>query len=78
MQFTAKCNLPRRCAYASEWGVRRLGCKFHDPLPEWQHRFYITDVDGAMFIQIRLSFINDIEAGASPELSGLGLVYAGN
>jgi hypothetical protein len=35
----------------------------------------IDDVDGARYIQVRLTFLNNIETGAIPELDGLAISY---
>ncbi len=35
----------------------------------------IDEVDGARFLQIRLTFVNNTESGLSPELSALGFAY---
>ena len=35
----------------------------------------IGDIDGARYVQIRFSFINNVEAGVNAELSAVGLAY---
>ena len=38
----------------------------------------IGTLDGARYLQARLSFSNDLASGASPELSSLGIAFQGN
>ncbi len=37
-----------------------------------------SQLDGAQYIQARITFLNDIDTGLSPELSGLGLAFTKN
>jgi hypothetical protein len=35
----------------------------------------VDELDGARFLQLRLSLVNDIDTGRSPELAGIGLAF---
>jgi hypothetical protein len=45
---------------------------FHNDDPTWKSD--IQALDGAPYLQLRISFVNDIAARVSPELSALGIV----
>ncbi len=53
--------------------VRNGAVDFHDGVETWTED--IDQVDGARFLQIRMSFINDIETLIAPELVSLGVAY---
>ena len=36
----------------------------------------IDSIDGAQFLQLRISFLSNIETGLSPELSAIGIAYS--
>ncbi len=46
---------------------------FHDDDPSW--RGAISEVDGARFLQVRISFVADVEAGDVPEVDSLGIAF---
>ena len=54
--------------------VRTGTVTFHGGLSTWTDD--IGALDGARYLQVRLTFRNDVETGASAELSTLGLVFA--
>jgi hypothetical protein len=41
-------------------------------------RAELGHLDGARYVQIRISFVNDVAAGLSPELSAVGFAYSGD
>jgi hypothetical protein len=44
---------------------------FHEDDGSWSSD--VTRLDGARYVQVRLSFVNDVAAQVTPELSSLGL-----
>jgi hypothetical protein len=46
---------------------------FHGNDATWHSR--IEEIDGAQFIQVRFSFVNDLAAEVTPVLSALGIAY---
>jgi hypothetical protein len=47
---------------------------FHDGDPTWKRDIHA--LDGARYVQLRLSFVNNIEGGLVAELSAVGVAYA--
>jgi hypothetical protein len=47
---------------------------FHRDDPRWKHD--VSELDGARYLQMRFSFVNNIDAGLVAELSAVGVVYA--
>ena len=43
------------------------------PSDRWQDQ--ISDIDGASFFQLRITFVNNIATGLNPELSAIGLAF---
>jgi hypothetical protein len=46
---------------------------FHADDPTWKRD--LGELDGARFVQIRFSFLNNIEGGLVAELSAVGVAY---
>lgn len=46
---------------------------FHGGDPAWKRT--LQDLDGARYLQLRFSFLNNVSAGLVPELSGVGVAY---
>ncbi|MSR61943.1 MAG: hypothetical protein EXS08_05815 [Planctomycetes bacterium] len=55
--------------------VDEFGVQFWHDDPTWTND--VSRLDGAPFVQIRMTFVNDLAALVSPELSALGIAYSG-
>lgn len=47
--------------------------QFHDDDPTWTSD--LSRLDGARYLQMRISFVNDVQAGLTPELSAVGIAF---
>ena len=72
--FSGAGNAPFDAADLDPYGDLLQGeVVFHDGASAWSE--HISTVDGARYVQVRLSFISNIESGASPKLASVALVY---
>ncbi len=45
----------------------------YKPGSRWKDQ--ISDIDGAQFFQMRITFVNDIDTGLNGELSAIGIAF---
>jgi hypothetical protein len=65
---------PFSASTLSAYGDPTLGTiVFHRGDPTWKHS--LSELDGARYVQLRFSFLNNVEAGLAPELSAVGVAY---
>ena len=55
--------------------VAEFDVQFWNADPTWKSE--LSALDGAPFLQIRVTFVNDLAALATPHLSALGIAYSG-
>ena len=73
-RFEGAENRPFSASSINAYGDPNVGSiVFHRGDPSWKHS--PTEIDGARYVQMRFSFVNNIEGGLAPELSAVGVAY---